>query len=275
MATLKTIASRANPQWVRLRRLALDPAAYRRQREVWIDGEHLCEAYVARGGTPLCAAIDEAAWQVPRLRALASRAQAVLVVAPQLMAALSALGSPPPLGFAIRWPGPGTPAAGRASVVLDRLQDAGNVGSILRSAAAFGFMQVVALEGTAALWSPKVLRAGMGAHFGLELVEGADARTIAALGVALLATSPHAQDSIDAVRLPWPCAWVIGNEGQGVSAEILALCAERLAIAQPGGGESLNAAAAAAICLHESARQRAAHGAARAARVDTDPPSIG
>lgn len=258
MAVVKAITSRANPQWVRLRKLALDPGAYRKQHEVWIEGEHLCEAYVARGATPLCAVIDEVHWEQPRWQALASRAANVLVVAPSLMAALSTLGSPPALGFAIRWPGPGAPGAGRPSVVLDRVQDAGNVGSILRSAAAFGFTQVVALEGTAALWSPKVMRAGMGAHFALELVEGAGADALDAIGVALLATSPHAPVAIDGVRLPWPCAWVIGNEGRGVSAGILARCTQRLAIAQPGGGESLNAAAAAAVCLYESARQRSA-----------------
>ena len=70
-------------------------------------------------------------------------------------------------------------------MVLDRLQDAGNVGSILRSAAAFGFRQVIALKGTAALWSPKVLRAGMGAHFGLRLVEGAEPEALEALAVPL------------------------------------------------------------------------------------------
>ena len=258
VAAVKAITSRANPQWMRLRKLALDPGAYRKQREVWIEGEHLCDAYLRSGGVPLCVAIAETAWQQPRLRALASRAENVLVVAAPLMAALSTLGSPPALGFAIRWPGPGVIVAGRASVVLDRVQDAGNVGSILRSAAAFGFTQVVALEGTAALWSPKVVRAGMGAHFMLELAEGVGPGALGALGVPLLATSPHARTSIDAVPLRWPCAWVLGNEGQGVSADVLALCGERLAIAQPGGGESLNAAAAAAICLYESARQRTA-----------------
>lgn len=260
MAAVKAITSRANPQWLRLRRLALDPAAYRRQGEVWIEGEHLCTAYLARGGTPACAVVDSAAWERPALRALASRAASVLVVAPPMMAALSALESPPPLGFAVAWPGPGTLAAGRASVVLDRLQDAGNVGAILRSAAAFGFAQVVALEGTAALWSPKVLRAGMGAHFALALVEGVRADALGALGVPLLAASPHAQRRIDDVALPWPCAWVLGNEGQGIGAAVLGHCALRLAIPQPGGEESLNAAAAAAVCLYESVRQRSAGG---------------
>jgi RNA methyltransferase, TrmH family len=146
--------------------------------------------------------------------------------------------------------------ANAASVVLDRLQDAGNVGNILRSASAFGFGQVIALKGTVALWSPKVLRAGMGAHFGLRLIELATDDALAALSVPMLATSSHASRAIHEVPLPWPCAWVMGHEGQGVSATLLRRCAESLRIPQPGGEESLNVAAAAAVCLYESARQR-------------------
>ena len=174
MDKVKRVTSRSNPQWQRLRKLALDPHAYRKQGEVWIEGEHLCAAFLARGGVPRCAVIDDAAWEQPRLRALASRAETAIVVAPALMAGLSTLESPAPIGFAIGWPGAGEIVAGRPSVVLDRLQDAGNVGAILRSAAAFGFAQIVALKGTAALWSPKVMRAGMGAHFSLTLVEGVE-----------------------------------------------------------------------------------------------------
>jgi TrmH family RNA methyltransferase len=144
-----------------------------------------------------------------------------------------------------------------ASVVLDRLQDAGNVGSILRSAAAFGVRQVLALKGTAGLWSPKVLRAGMGAHFGLRLAEGLQVEDLAALELPLLATSSHAEATVGETKLPWPAAWVLGHEGQGVQAALLERCAMTLRIPQPGGEESLNVAAAGAVCLYESARQSA------------------
>jgi TrmH family RNA methyltransferase len=140
--------------------------------------------------------------------------------------------------------------------VLDRLQDAGNVGTILRTAAAFGFTQCLALKGTAALWSGKVLRAGMGAHFALNLVELAGDAQLDALRVPLIATSSHAQRALQEVDLPWPCAWVMGHEGQGVSSALEARCSLTLRIAQPGGEESLNVAAAAAVCLYESTRQR-------------------
>ncbi|HJV60013.1 MAG TPA: RNA methyltransferase [Albitalea sp.] len=254
MAQVKAISSRDNPLLARLRKLAADPGAYRKLGEVWIEGDHLCSAFVQRGGTAAQAVITEAAWQDDALRALAVHAAAVAIVPAALMGSLSTLESPPPMGFAVPWQGSGTLEPDMPSVVLDRLQDAGNVGTILRSASAFGFTQVIAMKGTAALWSPKVLRAGMGAHFGLRLVEGVE--SVEALGVPLLATSSHADQAIHRATLPWPCAWVLGHEGQGVSEALLRRCAMSLRIPQPGGEESLNVGAAAAVCLYESARQR-------------------
>jgi len=165
------------------------------------------------------------------------------------------LESPARMGYVLDLPPAAGLQAGVATVVLDRVQDAGNVGSILRSAAAFGFGQVLALKGSAALWSPKVLRAGMGAHFALRLVEGLAQDDVQALALPLLVTSSHAGDFLHQAKLPWPCAWVLGHEGQGVSPALEARAAQRIRIAQPGGEESLNVAAAAAICLHASAVQ--------------------
>ncbi|MDT4860481.1 23S rRNA (guanosine-2'-O-)-methyltransferase RlmB [compost metagenome] len=172
------------------------------------------------------------------------------------MAGISGLESPAGVGFVWELPKATALQSGAPAVVLDRLQDAGNVGSILRSAAAMGFAQVLALKGTAALWSPKVLRAGMGAHFGLHLVEGLSVDDLAGLSVPLLVTSSHQGDFLHQARLSWPCAWVLGHEGQGVSPALEALATQKVRIAQPGGEESLNVAAAAAICLHASAAGR-------------------
>lgn len=256
MAEPRAISSKDNPLLVRVRKLVADPGAYRKLGEVWIEGDHLCAAFAARGGRALQAVLTSQAWQRPALRELAGQAASVAIVPPELMAGLSTLESPPAVGFLVSTPTAPAITPDAATVVLDRLQDAGNVGAILRSASAFGFAQVVALKGTAALWSPKVLRAGMGAHFGLRLVEGVDAAALAALRMPLLATSSHAGQALHEVDLPWPCAWVLGHEGQGVSAELQQRCAMALRIPQPGGEESLNVAAAAAVCLYESARQR-------------------
>jgi len=249
------ISSRSNPLVQRIRRLAQDAGAYRRLGQVWLEGEHLCGAARARGRAVLQAVVDEVGWADAALRELAGWAPRVAIVPPAIFASFSALESPARIGFVIDAPGAASLEPGLASVVLDRVQDPGNVGSILRSAAAFGVPQVLSLAGTAALWSPKVLRAGMGAHFALRLVEGLGEGGLAALGVPLVATSSHAAVSLADAELPRPCAWVLGHEGQGVSPGLLARCAQVLRIPQPGGEESLNVAAAAAVCLYEASRR--------------------
>lgn len=252
------IRSRDNPLLVRLRRLAQDATAYRRLGVVWLEGEHLCAALRARGRPAAQAVITESAWDGDdRLRELAGWAARVTVLADPLFKDLSTLESPPRIGFLLDAPAVVEIDPAVATVVLDRLQDAGNVGSILRSAAALGVRQVLALKGTAALWSPKVLRAGMGAHFALGLVEGLDEAALAAIQVPLVATSSHAGDELRHAALPRPCAWVFGHEGQGVASALLARCRLQVRIPQPGGEESLNVAAAAAICLYEAASRAA------------------
>jgi RNA methyltransferase, TrmH family len=257
VAEARHVSSRDNPLLVRVRKLGADPGAYRKLGELWLEGDHLCAAFAQRGGRALQAVVSTIGWEQPALRALAGSATAVAIVPPDLMAGLSALESPPAIGFVVTVPTAPALAPELPTVILDRLQDAGNVGAILRSASAFGFTQVVAIKGTAALWSPKVLRAGMGAHFALRLVDGIEMEALAALQLPLLATSSHAERALHEVTLPWPCAWVLGHEGRGISAALLARCAASLRITQPGGEESLNVAAAAAVCLYESARQRA------------------
>ncbi len=242
------IASAANPQFKLLRQLAQDNGAWRKQQRVWLEGDHLCRAALARGLQPQLAVYARSCppeWRLPA-------AQAIELADP-LFAALSSLESPAPMGFVLDLPAAPVLDPQAPTVVLDRLQDAGNVGSVLRSAAAFGYRQVVALKGTAALWSPKVLRAGMGAHFGLRLFDAAAPELLDALAVPLLATSSHGGELLHRARLPWPCAWVLGHEGQGVSDAVAARAALAVRIAQPGGEESLNVAAAAAICLHAAA----------------------
>ncbi|WP_418320541.1 TrmH family RNA methyltransferase [Piscinibacter sakaiensis] len=256
MSAVRQIQSRSNPQWQRLRKLAQKPVAYRTLGEVWVEGEHLCGEVVRRGQPMRCAVVGESAWEQPVFRELAMSAPEVLLLPDALLAALSSMDSAPPIAMVLPLPDTIDPDPAAPTVVLDRLQDAGNVGTILRSAAAFGFTQVLALKGSAALWAPKVLRAGMGAHFVLRLVEGCEPDSLDQLKIPLLATSSHAAEKIDALPLPWPCGWVLGHEGQGLAAEVSARCERVLRIAQPGGMESLNVAAAATVCLYESSRQR-------------------
>jgi RNA methyltransferase, TrmH family len=249
------ITSRDNPLLKRLRLLSQDSTAYRKQGQVWLEGDHLCRALLARGHRPATALFTEAYWPTAPV-ALRDACEHRVVIPEALMAGLSGLESPAGVGFVWALPEADVVLPGTAAVILDRLQDAGNVGSILRSAAAMGFGQVLALKGTAALWSPKVLRAGMGAHFALHLAEGLALEDLEALAMPLLVTSSHRGDFLHQAKLHWPCAWVLGHEGQGVQPALEAMAHQSVRIIQPGGEESLNVAAAAAVCLHASAAAR-------------------
>ena len=246
------IQSRDNVFVKDLRRLAQDSSAYRKQGRVWLEGDHLCRAALARGLVPAIAVFSESFWPLAPVQ-YAQAAIKIVVLADALFASISGLESPAQMGYLMDLPATHALQPTMAAVVLDRVQDAGNVGSILRSAAAFGFGQVLALKGTAALWAPKVLRAGMGAHFGLRLIEALEPDALAALQMPLIITSSHQGALVQHQRLPWPCAWALGHEGQGVGEAVAARAQLSVRIGQPGGEESLNVAAAAAICLHASA----------------------
>ncbi|MFY8178351.1 MAG: TrmH family RNA methyltransferase [Limnohabitans sp.] len=253
---MNLITSRDNPLVKELRRLSQDSTAYRKLGRVWLEGDHLCRAALTRGVKPEHAVFAESLWATaPREWTHAAERSTVLPDA--LFAEISSLESPAKMGFILAAPSALAVQAITPTVVLDRVQDAGNVGSILRSASAFGFKQVLAIKGTAALWSPKVLRAGMGAHFGLHLLEGLSVGDLNALDMPWIATSSHQGPFLHTLlaqsKLPMPCAWLMGHEGQGVSPALADHAALQVRIAQPGGEESLNVASAAAICLHASA----------------------
>ena len=249
------VQSRDNKLIRLIKRLTTHNAAYRKQGQVWLEGDHLCRAALQRGRNPALAVFSESYW-LSSAAAWASQLTEVVLLPDALFAECSSLESPARMGFVIDLPVEGAARKGVASVVLDRIQDAGNVGSILRSASAFGFGQVLALTGTAAWWSPKVLRAAMGAHFGLHLVEGLSVHDVEAVGVPLVVTSSHQGNLVQAQTLPWPCAWAFGHEGQGGDDALARHATTWCRIAQPGGEESLNVAAAAAICLYASAVSR-------------------
>ncbi|MEO8122216.1 MAG: RNA methyltransferase [Rhodoferax sp.] len=250
------ITSKDNAFLKDLRRLSQDNTAYRKQGRFWVEGDHLCRAALVRGAKPAVGIFSESFWPL----ALAEWAQAAIksvVIPDAFFHDISGLESPASMGFVFDLPPNAALQPQMASVILDRVQDAGNVGSILRSASAFGFKQVISLKGTAALWSPKVLRAGMGAHWGLQLIEGVALSALAALAIPIVVTSSHRgsflHQALQNNELPASCAWALGHEGQGVGAELEALAHLHVRIAQPGGEESLNVASAAAICLHASA----------------------
>lgn len=245
------ITSRDNPLLKKLRLMARDSTAYRKHGQIWLEGDHLCRALLDRGKRPSVAIFSESNWPFTLFH-IDFSAIKIIVVPDALMREISTLETPCNMGFVLDCSSAPAIDPLAPTVVLDRVQDAGNVGSMVRSAAAFGFTQVVALKGTAALWSAKVLRAGMGAHFALNMMEGLEEADLQALRVPLLVTSSHHGEWLHRATLPWPCAWVMGHEGQGVSASMMLQASQQVRIAQPGGEESLNVAAAAAVCFYAS-----------------------
>ena len=259
------IASRDNPLYKALRRSLGDAAARREAGIAILEGIHLCDAFFRSGGLPRRLVVGRSALDDAEVVALIGRAREVrvdvscVVLDDALYGSLSQVAHGVALLTIVDVPAPARPDRLTAtSVLLDRVQDAGNVGSILRSAAAAGIGDVYLSRACAGAWSPKVLRAAMGAHFHLRLFEDCD---LAALRdgttVRWLATSPHAQATVYDTDLRGDVAWLFGHEGQGLSSA-LTDGAEPVRIPQPGHGESLNVAASAAICFFEQVRQRLA-----------------
>lgn len=143
------------------------------------------------------------------------------------------------------------------ALLLESVQDPGNVGTILRTAAAARVKKIYCSVGTASVWSPKVLRAGMGAQLVLDIHESVDLKKlIQESKVQVLATTLFANQTIYEADLTRPTAWIIGNEGSGISQELLSLNVQEVIIPQASNVESLNASAAAAVCLFEQVRQQ-------------------
>jgi TrmH family RNA methyltransferase len=261
---MKHISSRDNPLYKELKHLAGHSHARRKAGRTLLDGVHLCEAYLQHVGMPpLCLAGESALEhaEVAKLMARCEQAKVECIAMPDaLFHALSQVEHGVDLLFVIDTPRSEAPRVlSRSAVLLDNLQDPGNLGSILRSAAAAGIEDIYCSPGTAFSWSPKVLRAGMGAHFLLNIVENVDLqKLIQSSDVPVLATSSHVERRIYDIDLTQPVAWLFGHEGQGVSAELQALATHQVTIPQLGAVESLNVAASAAICFFEQVRQRVA-----------------
>ncbi len=258
--SIKEISSRENPQYKLLRQLAGSAQARRKVGRTVLDGVHLCEAWLQHKGAPALCVIGEGARHHPEVAAVLagcdSRGGDCLVLPDALFAPLSQVGHGIDLLFVIDTPVTAAAQIDVPSLLLDGLQDPGNLGSILRTAAAAGIRRVFCGAGTVAAWSPKVLRAGMGAHFVLEIVEEADLPALVAnASVPVVATSLHDARPLYDCDLRQPCAWLFGHEGQGVSQQLLDLADQRVIIPQNPQVESLNVAASVAICLFEQRRQ--------------------
>lgn len=254
---LKLITSAHNDTIKQLSRLIDSARERRRAGLMLLEGIHLIEAALAAGHKPAAVYVNPAAGQHLELRALLSRLDCPgYLIAEGALSRITSLASAPEILAVVPRPAPDWTRQPDCVVLLEDLQDPGNLGTILRCAAAAGAGAVYLSKGCVDVFSPKVLRAGMGAHFGLRLVEGLAPEDLDGLDLPLIATSSHAQSQLHQTRLPSPCAWVMGHEGQGVQPALMQRCALSVGIPQPGGEESLNVGSAAAVCLYESARQR-------------------
>lgn len=256
---MKRIDSPANPAFKALRRLVESSKERKKASRSVLDGVHLVSAYQAHVGQPEQVAVSRRGLDKPEIRTLLDRMKGVdsVVLADGLFDALSPVVTPTGILAVVQTPRPRAVSREmNACMMLEDLQDPGNLGSILRSCAAGGVGHVLLSRGSVHAWSPRVLRAGMGAHFALVIYEGAD------LGAAArdfpgrrVATRQRAPATIFETDLTGRVALLLGNEGAGLSAGLLAVADAVASIPMPGMAESLNVAAAAAICVFERVRQ--------------------
>ncbi|MCL2022244.1 MAG: RNA methyltransferase [Betaproteobacteria bacterium] len=265
---MKTITSAANPSFRQWKQLADSARARKKNGETLLEGMHLVAAWQASYGMPTGVWVSEGGLKRPEIagwlaanQRLLLRAEAEIFCSPDtLFCKLADTETPAGILARINLPKPpDSPLADADTLLLDGIQDPGNLGCLLRTAVAAGFSQTLLATGSTSAWSPKVLRAGQGAHFQLKIYEAADLAAFLRRfkGESLAATINDAEPLHTA---HWPCAaplaWIFGAEGQGISAAVLKEAQQRVCIAMPGGMESLNVSAAAAVCLFESLRRR-------------------
>ena len=259
-AALPLIASKDNPRFKALLKLATTSRERRERGLSVIEGVHLIEAALQHGVAlremflPSDAMPEGEAQRVVRRTGLEAT-----LLAPALFKAVSQVeqgGGPLAL---IETPQEALPERISSDcVILEDVQDPGNLGAILRTCAAAGVRLVLLSHTSVYAWSPKVLRSAMGAHFALTIVEGIDCHAALARldGVTAWVTALDGAQSLYGEQLRAPSAWIFGNEGSGVSPALQAAAQRRVKIPQAAHVESLNVAAAVAVCLFEQLRQR-------------------
>jgi len=260
MSELKRITSRDNPFFKSLLRLSSSVRERNEAGQSLLDGTHLLRSYLDSGCRPEHLLINEQAGQSPEICALLADCDAIprTQLDDALFSQLSELKTPSGLMALITMPDyPLEPSQNQFVLLLEGIQDPGNLGSILRSAAAAGCDAVFLSKGCADAWSPRVLRAGMGGHFVLKIFEDVDLIHVAhEFTGKILAATLQAVQPLYACNLSGKLGFAIGNEGAGLSRPLQDAVQTCFVIPMPGKSESLNAAAATAVCLFEAVRQR-------------------
>jgi TrmH family RNA methyltransferase len=222
----------------------------RAERRLVIEGPHLLAAALGAGLKPITVLATDSALAKAEIQQLVRQSGCAPVVLSE--SAFNAIAdAETPAGVAAELAIPELRRTGPA-VFLEGVQDAGNVGAIVRSAAAFGAGEVILDRHCADPWSPKALRAGVGGHFAIGIRQVDDlGGAVAAFPARLLCTVVQGGRPLREVDLSGRIGGAFGAEGAGLSAAVLARAAERVTIPM-ASGESLNVAAAAAVCLYEA-----------------------
>jgi TrmH family RNA methyltransferase len=255
--SVTVLRSRDNPRVRRWAKLARDSGLRRKERRAIIEGPHLLAAMLEQGLEPIC--VFATANGLERNAALVVKAKVEPVVLSEgVFRAIADAESPPGIAAEIEIPEIKTKSVSQC-VFLEGVQDPSNVGAIVRSAAAFGVGEVVLDRSCADVWSPKVLRAGRGGHFRLNLrISGDLGAEIERFKGIPVCTVPRGGVPLRQADLGGRLGWIFGAEGQGVSPALQERAALRITIPTAPGTESINVAAAAAICLHEAFSRPAA-----------------
>jgi TrmH family RNA methyltransferase len=276
MKLAKVITSRDNPFFKRTAGLARSAHQRKIAGLTLLDGVHLVETYLPLG-QPESLIVSETGCNNPEIKRLIAEVAggagstgakaAITVLSDALFHDISSVQTPTGIMASIPIPSPGPVRARRYNddeefwVLLEAIQDPGNFGSILRSAAAAGASSVYLSHGCADPWSPKTLRAAMGAHFFLPIYERSNLAEVARIFKGkVIASTPDAKKTLYQTGLTGRVAFVFGNEGAGLSEALLQACTERTCVPMTAGTESLNVAAAAAVFFFERVRQRKADG---------------
>jgi TrmH family RNA methyltransferase len=255
---VKKIESAANPRFKRLRQLVDSSRERKKSGLTVLDGTHLVQSYQSGIGAPEEIWVSATGSNNNEIKQiLKNNSPPVLLVGDSLFNQLSQLETPTGIIAIVKTPRPRpAPAEMPACVLLEDIQDPGNLGSILRTAAAAGVRHVLLSKNSVHAWAPRVLRAGMGAHFMLEIHEQADLLAIAtAFKGKVIAASRSASRSLFDTDLTGRVAFAFGNEGAGLSPGLMRSASSTVAVPMPGKLDSLNVAAAAAVCLFERVRQ--------------------
>ena len=256
------LESKDNAKIKHLRGLIELNSARKKYQQTVLEGTHLCLAWLQQQKKIFSLFTTEQALKHPDLQKIMTLYKGhIFVISEVLYKDLSTLGTTLACLAVIDLPqNLPTIDFNQDTLILENVQDPGNVGTLLRSAAAANIKQVICTQGSASLWSPRVLRAGMGAHFSLTCFENSTLEHILPnFKIPVFVTSSHRSTSLYSKNLTQACVWILGNEGQGASDYALAH-AQAVTIPQPGGQESLNVAIAGSVCFFEMVRQRQING---------------